>query len=111
DPRDYSYAIHRYRKEVTRLYGVLERQLEGREYVCDDYSVADIASWTWVGQYNGQLGGLKDFPNISAWHARISEGAAVKRGMTVWMPESDEGWSAAGNAVQIAQGSGKQQAT
>jgi glutathione S-transferase/GST-like protein len=108
DPRDYSYSIHRYRKEVTRLYGVLERQLEGRSYICDLYSVADIASWSWVDQYNNQLGGLTDFPNIAAWHTRIAERPAVKRGMTVWTPESNEGWSAAGNAAQIAQGTGKQ---
>jgi hypothetical protein len=62
-----------------------------------------------VDQYNAQLGELKDFPNIDAWHTRIAERPAVKRGMVVWMPESSEGWSAAGNAAQIAQGSSKQQ--
>jgi glutathione S-transferase/GST-like protein len=104
DERDYSYPIHRYRKEVLRLYGVLERQLTGREYVCDEYSIADIAAWTWVDQYNNHIGGLTDFPNIDGWHKRIGERAAVKRGMTVWVPESDGGWSAAGNAAQIARG-------
>jgi GSH-dependent disulfide-bond oxidoreductase len=104
DERDYSYAIHRYRKEVKRLYGVLERQLSGRSYICDEYSIADIASWTWVNQYHEHVGGLAEFPNIAAWHARIAERPAVKRGITVWMPESDEGWSAAGNAAQIAEG-------
>ena len=37
------YAMTRYSKEANRLYGVLERQLEGRDYVADDYSIADIA--------------------------------------------------------------------
>jgi GST-like protein len=104
DERDYAYAIHRYRKEVSRLYGVLERQLGGRSYVCDEYSIADIASWTWVDQYNDHVGGLAELPNIAAWHARIAERPAVKRGMTVWLPESDGGWSAAGSAAQIAEG-------
>jgi GST-like protein len=104
DKRDYAYAIHRYRKEVTRLYGVLERQLSGRDYICDDYSIADIASWTWVDQYHPHIDGLTDYPNVSAWHRRIGERPAVQRGMTVWMPPSDEGWSSAGNATQIAQG-------
>jgi GST-like protein len=101
DERDYAYPIHRYRKEVKRLYTVLERQLAGRTWVCDEYSIADIASWTWVDQYNNQMGGLGEFPNIAAWHARIAARPAVKRGMTVWMPESNDGWSAAGNAAQI----------
>ncbi len=104
DPRDYSYARHRYLKEMLRLYGVLERQLAGREHVCGAYSIADIASWTWVDQYHAQLGGLAPFPAIAAWHARVGARAAVQRGMTVWMPEDDGGWSAAGNAAQIARG-------
>ena len=102
DARDYSYPIHRYRKEVMRLYGVLERQLAGRAFVCDEYSIADIASWTWIDQYNNHVGGLEQFPSIAAWHAQLAERPAVKRGMTVWMPESAEGWSAAGDAAQIA---------
>jgi GST-like protein len=104
DARDFTYAIRRYRKEVGRLYGVLERQLAGRSYICDEYSVADIASWTWIDQYNSHMGGLAEFPNIGAWYGRIAERPAVKRGMTVWMPESTGGWSAAGDAAQIAGG-------
>ena len=111
DERDYAYAIHRYHKEVSRLYGVLERQLEGRSYICDLYSIADIASWTWVEQYKDQIGGLSMFPHIAAWHARIAERSAVKRGMLVWMPESNEGWSAAGNTRQIEQGARKPTST
>ena len=101
DERDYAYAIHRYRKEVNRLYGVLEGQLAGRSYICDSYSIADIASWTWVDQYQAQIGGLAAFPNVAAWHARIAARPAVKRGMIVWMPESSDGWSADGSAAQI----------
>jgi hypothetical protein len=41
------------------------------------------------------------FPNIAAWHARIAERPAVKRGMSVWMPQSNDGWSADGDAKQI----------
>ena len=111
DERDYAYAIRRYRKEVSRLYGVLERQLAGRSYICDLYSIADIASWTWVDQYKDHIGGLSMFPHIAAWHARIAERPAVKRGMFVWMPESNDGWSAAGNARQIEQGGRKPTAT
>jgi glutathione S-transferase len=111
DERDYAYAIHRYHKEVSRLYGVLERQLEGRSYICDLYSIADIASWTWIEQYKDQIGGLSMFPHIAAWHARIAERSAVKRGMLVWMPESNDGWSAAGNTRQIEHGARKPTST
>lgn len=102
DARDHAYPIHRYRKEVRRLYGVLERQLAGRDFLCDAYSIADIASWTWVDQYHAHIGGLDEYPAIAAWHTRIAARPAVQRGMTAWMPESDEGWSSRGNAAQIA---------
>jgi glutathione S-transferase len=104
DARDYSYPLHRYRKEVLRLYGVLERALRGERYLCGDYSIADIASWTWVDQYRDQIGGLADFPGVAEWHVRIAERPATQRGLKVWMPASDGGWSAAGNAAQIARG-------
>jgi GSH-dependent disulfide-bond oxidoreductase len=107
DESDYQYAIHRYSKEVKRLYGVLERQLTGREFICDEYSIADIASWTWVDQYNKHIGGLAEYSNIAAWHTRMAERPAVMRGMTVWSPESDGGWSSAGNAAQIREGAKK----
>ncbi len=102
DERDYSYPIHRYRKEVRRLYGVLDKALAGKDYLCGDYSIADIASWTWVTQYNDQIGGFGDFPHVAAWHDRIAARPAVRRGLEIWRPETDDGWSAAGNAAQIA---------
>ena len=39
------YAQERYEKEALRLYGVLDRRLDGREYIVDDYSIADMAVW------------------------------------------------------------------
>lgn len=101
DPAEYTYPIHRYRREVTRLYGVLERQLTGRDFICDAYSIADLASWTWVDQYRDQIGGLESYPAIAAWYRRIGERPAVRRGIDVWHPESDEGWSSSGQAEQI----------
>jgi len=102
DPKDWGYAKHRYFKECRRLFGVLERQLSGRDFICDDYSIADIASWTWVNQYHALLGDLKEYPAIFAWHNQIEERPAVQRGITVWMPVTNSGWSSAGNAEQIA---------
>ena len=50
-PERLEYAVERYHAEMLRLYGVLDRRLEGREYICDDYSIADIACWPWVITY------------------------------------------------------------
>ena len=82
DPRDSSYAIHRYTKETRRLYGVLERQLMGRDFICGEYSIADMAAWPWVDQYHGRVGDITaDHPAIAAWRDRIAVRPAVQRAM------------------------------
>ena len=76
------YAIERYVKETNRLYGVLNRRLEGRDFIAgDDYSIADMMSWPWIFARDGQGIMIDDFPNIKAWHARVGERPAVKRAL------------------------------
>lgn len=96
DPRDSSYALHRYTKETRRLYGVLERQLSGREFICDDYSIADMACWPWVEQYQHRVGGLGDYPNIAAWRARIAARPAVQRAMQLGLDWARPGGAGSG---------------
>lgn len=88
DPAETSLPLHRYTKEVKRLYAVLERQLTGRDYICDAYSIADMACWTWVEQYGDYAGGLADYPAVHAWHARIGARPAVRRAMLVGREEA-----------------------
>jgi len=101
---DYAYPIHRYRREVRRLYGVMEARLGAHDYLCDEYSIADIASWTWVDQYRAQIENFDEYPGVVAWHARIGARPAVQRGCNVWHPADDGGWSSKGSAAQIAAG-------
>jgi len=87
DSAETSLPIHRYIKETRRLYDVLERQLEGREFICDQYSIADMACWPWVNQHHDYLGELMQFPNIYAWHERIAERPAVRRALLLGMDD------------------------
>jgi GSH-dependent disulfide-bond oxidoreductase len=73
------YAMDRYRNEVNRLYGVLNRRLEGRDYLAGEYSIADMASYPWIVPWERQGQKLDDFPNIKRWFAAIRERPAVKR--------------------------------
>ena len=50
-PEKIQPAIDRYQREVTRLFGVLDRQLAAHEFVVGDYSIADMALWPWVSGY------------------------------------------------------------
>jgi GST-like protein len=73
------YAMDRYRNEVNRLYGVLDRRLDGRDYLAGDYSIADMASYPWIVPWERQGQKLDDFPNIKRWFEAIRARPAVKR--------------------------------
>jgi GST-like protein len=73
------YAMDRYRNEVNRLYGVLNRRLAGRDYLAGEYSIADMASYPWVVPYERQGQKLEDFPNIKRWFEAIRARPAVER--------------------------------
>jgi tRNA nucleotidyltransferase (CCA-adding enzyme) len=77
------YAIERYSKEKDRLYGVLDRRLAAHEYLADEYSIADVATYPWVARYEWHKTDLADFPNVKRWFDVISARPAVQRGMKV----------------------------
>ncbi|HKX49888.1 MAG TPA: glutathione S-transferase N-terminal domain-containing protein [Candidatus Binatia bacterium] len=77
------FAIERYYKEAIRLYNVLEETLGQRDYLAGDYSIADIATYPWVGRHDGHNVKLEEFPNVKRWFETISQRPAVKRGMAV----------------------------
>ena len=77
------YAEERFHQEVKRLYGVLDRQLEGRDYIVDAYSIADMACWPWASRYEWHKINLADFPNVQAWYKRILVRPAVQKGYQV----------------------------
>jgi GSH-dependent disulfide-bond oxidoreductase len=70
---DVPYAVERYSKEALRLYGVLESQLANRDYIDDEFSIADIAAFPWVRVAKGQGVNLDDFPNVKRWCDSIAE--------------------------------------
>ncbi|NJL43145.1 MAG: glutathione S-transferase family protein [Pseudanabaena sp. SU_2_4] len=82
-PEKIPYAIDRYTKETLRLYGVLDKQLENREYICGDYSIADIATYPWVAIYEWQGMTLDEHPNLKGWVETVGQRPAVQRGMGV----------------------------
>ncbi|GAN80274.1 glutathione binding-like protein [Acidocella aminolytica] len=78
-PERIPYAMERYVKETNRLYGVLNKQLEGKDYIAGDYSIADMASYPWVVPYERQQQKLEDFPNLRTWFERMAARPAVQR--------------------------------
>lgn len=82
-PEPVPYAIERYSKETRRLYGVLNKRLEGREFLGSEYSVADIATYPWVARYDWHKVDLNDFPAVKSWFERIGSRPPVQAGMSV----------------------------
>lgn len=77
------YAEERYAAEVQRLYGVLDNQLTGQDYIVGDYSIADMACWPWVSRYEWQQVDLTKYPNVRAWYQRLLARDAVQKGYHV----------------------------
>ncbi|MDP4033537.1 MAG: glutathione S-transferase N-terminal domain-containing protein [Pseudorhodobacter sp.] len=83
-PQDLPYAKDRYRREVARLYGVLDRQLAKAEFVAGDFlSIADIAIWPWAILWEGQQQTLEDKPNFARWLDQLAARPAFQRGKAV----------------------------
>ena len=79
----YPYPEERYLKETKRLYGVLDRRLDGRDFVAGEYSVADVALFPWAARFEWHGIKLTDFPNVTRWYRAIAKRDAVKRGYSV----------------------------
>ena len=80
-PNNLPYAKNRYRSEVSRLYGVMDRQLADNQFIAGaDYSIADMACWGWASLWEGQQQTLDDKPHLARWLDEVGTRPAVKRG-------------------------------
>jgi GSH-dependent disulfide-bond oxidoreductase len=73
------YAMDRYRNEVNRLYGVMNKRLANNDYLAGEYSIADMACYPWVVPYERQGQKLEDFPHLKRWFEAIKARPAVIR--------------------------------
>jgi GST-like protein len=78
-PEKLPYAIARYVNETNRLYGVLNKRLADRPFVAGEYSIADMACYSWIVPYKNQGQDLDEFPNLKRWFETIQSRPAVIR--------------------------------
>ncbi|WP_428483255.1 glutathione S-transferase family protein [Rhodopila sp.] len=83
---DHDYAHKRYAGEYNRCLGVLEQRLRGRDFILDDYSIADMISWPWVLIAKPLGQSLEAFPHVSRWRDTIKSRPAVRRGVDLGKP-------------------------
>lgn len=82
-PEPVPYAKQRYADEYDRLLCVMDTRLEDREYLAGAYSIADIACFPWVANWQKLGADLNDFPHLRAWLDRLGARPAVARGMAL----------------------------
>jgi glutathione S-transferase len=86
-PEKIPYAIERYQREVRRLFEVMERQLASHEYIAGpDYSIADIALWSWVGGYSWSGVRIDGLPQLNRWMDLVGARPAAQRGRNIPPP-------------------------
>jgi len=76
-------AIERYQNETRRLYGVLDARLADREFLAGDFSIADIANWSWARIHNWAGVGIGEFPNLKRWLDNLEARPGLVRGAAV----------------------------
>ncbi len=83
-PEKIEYAVNRYTNETRRLYGVIDKQLDKSPYIAGkSYTIADMAIWPWLRNWQGQGQNLEDHPSLKRWFEQIGERPAVQRAVKV----------------------------
>jgi GST-like protein len=82
-PEEVPAAVDRYCNETRRLYEVLDRQLGETEYLAGDFSIADIANWSWVRSYYWARVPVEGLANLKRWMDAVAERPGSRRGVEV----------------------------
>ncbi len=82
-PEKIQSVIDRYQNESRRLFTVLDSQLADREYLCDDYSIADIANWSWVHIYKWSGVDVEGLDNLTRWIDLMASRPACAKGINI----------------------------
>ncbi|WP_312328338.1 glutathione binding-like protein [Acinetobacter sp.] len=82
-PERIAYATERYVNESKRLYGVLNKQLVGQDYVAGEYSIADMAIFPWLLRHDWQQINLEDYPEVSKYIDRLNARPAVQKALAI----------------------------
>jgi len=100
-PEKIPAAINRYQHEGRRLFEVLDGQLDGRDYLCGEYSIADIATWPWAVTHEWSGIDVSGLDNLQAWLERIAKRPAVARGRKIPERASSRDTTRAGQSIIV----------
>lgn len=82
-PEEVPYAVKRFNNEAKRIFSIVEKQLSENDFIAGEYSIADIATFPWVREYE-RYGMTQDqMPNVHNWLERVAERKAVTKGLEI----------------------------
>ena len=82
-PGKSKFAEEKSKDYTQHIYKILNERLSKNNYICKDYSIADIAIWPWIARFERHQINLKHYPNILRWYLLISERPAVIKGYNI----------------------------
>jgi GST-like protein len=88
-PNQSLFIEEKYKNYAKRIYQTLNDRLKNREYLADEYSIADIATWPWIARFERHKIKLEDYPNILRWYKIIKKRPAVIKGYNIIGPEEE----------------------
>lgn len=82
-PEDVPAARKRYHNETRRLYAVLDSRLADREWLAKEFSIADIANWSWIRSHRWARVPTEGLPHLERWMAQMRARPACERGLNI----------------------------
>tara|TARA_B110000116_G_scaffold9456_1_gene7863 strand:- start:1188 stop:1808 length:621 start_codon:yes stop_codon:yes gene_type:complete len=82
-PNQSKFVEEKYINYAKRIYQTLDDRLKDKEYLANEYSIADIATWPWTARFERQRITLKEYPNVLRWYNSIMKRPAVIKGYNV----------------------------
>jgi len=83
NPGKSKFAEEKSKGYTKNVYQILDERLSSREYIVDEYSIADISIWPWIARFERHQINLNEYPNVLRWYLEISNRTAVIKGYNV----------------------------
>ena len=83
NPGKSKFAEEKSKGYTKHVYQILDERLSSREYIVDEYSIADISIWPWIARFERHQINLNEYPNVLRWYLEISNRTAVIKGYNV----------------------------
>jgi GST-like protein len=82
-PEQVPYAVKRFNNEAKRVFSIIDKQLGENEFIAGVYSIADIATFPWIKEYERYGITAEAIPNICNWLTKLNDRKAMFKGWEV----------------------------